>query len=73
MSKEKQKSISEEEFREFFDSLPEASKEYLMNNSKNMSHETFVAYITGVIHGMKEVIEKIVEPHIKRTDKILYR
>ena len=68
MSKEKHKSISEEGLREFHNSLPEISKQYL---SKNMTPQSFITYILGVIHGSKNVIETIVEPHIKRTDEIL--
>ena len=72
MSKAKHKSFSEEELREFYNSLPEISKQYLSKNMKYMTPQSFVTYILGVIHGSKNVIETIVEPHIKRTDEILY-
>jgi hypothetical protein len=72
MSKKKNTIFSEEELREFYNSLPEISKHYLSKNMKHMTPLSFVAYILGVIHGRKDVLETIVEPHIKRTDEILY-
>jgi hypothetical protein len=71
MSKKKNAIFSEEEFREFHNSLPEISKHYLSKNMKHMTPLSFVTYILGVIHGREDVIE-IVEPHIKRMNEILY-
>lgn len=71
MSKEKHKSFSEEEFREFFDSLPEASKEYLLKNCREMSLETIKAFFTGFIHGREQVLE-IVNAYIRRVEEILH-
>jgi hypothetical protein len=71
MSKKKNPIFSEE-LREFYDSLPEISKRYLSKNMKHLTPLAFVNYILGVIHGSRNVIETIVEPHIKKTDEILY-
>jgi hypothetical protein len=72
MSKKRNTIFSEEELREFYNSLPEISKHYLSKNMQLMSPDSFVAYIIGVIHGTKNVLETIVEPHIKRNEEILY-
>lgn len=72
MSKKKNAIYSEEELREFYNSLPEISKHYLSKNMKHMTPLAFATYVLGVIHGTKNVLETIVEPHIKRTDEILY-
>jgi hypothetical protein len=72
MSKEIRKSFSEEEFRESFDSLPEASKEYLVKNGGEMGLETFNAYFTGFIHGREQVLE-IVNAYIRRVEEILHK
>jgi hypothetical protein len=71
MSKKKNQIFSEQELREFYDSLPEISKRYLSKNMKHLTPLAFVNYILGVIHGSRNVIETIVEPHIKKTDEIL--
>ena len=72
MSKKKNKIFSEEEISEFYNSLPEISKHYLSKKMKYLTPLAFVNYVLGVIHGGRNVIETIVEPHIKRTDEILY-
>jgi len=72
MSKKKNTTFSEEELREFYNSLPEISKRYFSKNMKYLTPLAFVNYILGVIHGSRNVIETIVEPHIKKTDEILY-
>lgn len=69
MSKEKHK--SEQELREFFETLPEASKEYLLKNGGEMSLETFKVYFIGFKHGREQVLE-IVNPYIKRVKEILH-
>ena len=69
---EKQKSFLEEKFREFFDSLPEASKEYLLKNCREMSHEIIKAFFTGFIHGREQVLE-IVNAYIRRVKEILHK
>ena len=51
MSMKKNAIFSEEELREFFASLPEISKHYLSKNMKQMTPQSFVTYIIGVIFG----------------------
>jgi hypothetical protein len=70
MSKTTHRSFSEEEFREFFDSLPEVSKEYLLKKCKEMSLETLKVYFTRFMHGKEQILE-IVNVHIRRVDEIL--
>jgi len=64
MSKVKHQSISEEQLREFYDSLPQASKTYLDENLEHMSLETFKAYFTGFIHARQQLVE-IVKEHLR--------
>ncbi len=71
MSKEKQKSLFKKELKELFDSLPEVSKEYLLENFREMSFETFKAYFKGFMHGREQVLE-IVKEHIRKEDEILH-
>jgi hypothetical protein len=72
MSKVKHKSISEEELRKFYDSLPEASKTYLDENLEHMSHETFKAYFTGFMHAWEQAVE-IVNEYLRGVEEILHK
>jgi hypothetical protein len=72
MSKKNKAIFSEEELREFYEGLPEISEHYLSKNMRQMTPQSFVTYILGVIHGREDVIETIVKPYIKRTEEILY-
>jgi hypothetical protein len=72
MSKEIRKSFSEEEFRGFFDSLPEVSKEYLVKNGGELGLDAFKAYFTGFMHGREQVLE-IVKAYIRRVEEILHK
>jgi hypothetical protein len=46
MSKEIRKSFSEEEFRGFFDTLPEASKEYLVSAARAKTQKNRLARVS---------------------------